>query len=93
MKTPKLGTILWVRWTDSTAYGSWREPDAKAEMANCASVGFLHEWTKKHIVLSQNISFYKGERDRDDCPYEDLNQVADLIVIPRSCVTEWCEIK
>lgn len=66
-----------VRWIDSTMNGHWHAASAVGAAldptATIASVGYLLEKTRKHIVLAQSLS-------------EGSQEVGNLLSIPRFAV-------
>lgn len=67
-----------VVWNDSTRYASWHEAkNAIYQPMKCKTRGFLLQSNRKIVAIATSI----GISDTGD-----VDQVCDVMVIPRSCV-------
>lgn len=74
-RKPRCGDIILVEWLDSTGLsgGPWHSYGTlkRHGVATIRSVGYVHKWTKKQLVLHASIS---------------PNQCGEITAIPTACV-------
>jgi hypothetical protein len=74
--------LTYVEWVDSSSHPFWQDENSEYELLKCCSIGWKIKDDKTMIALAQSISLY-------DC----AKPWADVIVIPKKCITRTMVIK
>ena len=68
--------IVKVTWVDSCSHSAWKSSDYVAGIAQCVTVGFLHEDMESHVTVALSLH-------HDDVK---VVEISDVISIPRAAV-------